>query len=225
VGTSIVQFLCFWVVSALYVALPYVVPEYSAQHKLQKAEKQPSPSDLLQCFTVVARNQIISTLLHIAVITFRLKQPIFRLDAKLPSLLEIFRDIALTAVLHDVLFYYVHRIFHHPSLYPAIHKLHHRFVAPVALAAQYATVTEHIFSNLMPVLLPMMILNVHVVTFWIVLGLGLVQTTTGHSGFDFFAGKARAHDLHHEKFLVNFGSTGLVDWLHGTNRIANDRSR
>jgi len=24
------------------------------------------------------------------------------------------------------------------------------------------------------------------------------------------------HDLHHEKFLVNFGSLGWLDWLHGT---------
>jgi sterol desaturase/sphingolipid hydroxylase (fatty acid hydroxylase superfamily) len=27
------------------------------------------------------------------------------------------------------------------------------------------------------------------------------------------------HDLHHEKFLVNFGSLGWLDWLHGTGEV------
>ncbi len=27
------------------------------------------------------------------------------------------------------------------------------------------------------------------------------------------------HDLHHEKFNVYFGGLGVLDWLHGTNRL------
>lgn len=37
-----------------------------------------------------------------------------------------------------------------------------------------------------------------------------------HSGYDFFAGLARKHDSHHEKFMVNFGTVGLLDWVHST---------
>jgi sterol desaturase/sphingolipid hydroxylase (fatty acid hydroxylase superfamily) len=27
------------------------------------------------------------------------------------------------------------------------------------------------------------------------------------------------HDLHHEKFMINFGSFGILDRLHGTDKI------
>lgn len=216
VGTSIVQFFFFWIVSAIYVALPYIVPKFSARHKLQKPEKQPTPSELWDCLVIVARNQIISSIVHAVVIVLQGRQPVYRFDVILPGMAEIVRDVALAALFHDILYYYVHRLIHHPSLYSAVHKLHHRFTAPIALGAQYSTSTEHLLSNLMPVVLPLIILKAHIVTFWIVLSFGLVQTTTAHSGFDFFAGKAKDHDAHHEKFVVNFGSAGLLDWLHGT---------
>lgn len=49
------------------------------------------------------------------------------------------------------------------------------------------------------------------------------MTATVHSGFDFFGGKARMHDLHHEKFNLNYGSLGLLDWVHGTDRLEKRR--
>ncbi|KDR77646.1 hypothetical protein GALMADRAFT_224919 [Galerina marginata CBS 339.88] len=215
-GTSIVQFVFFWTVSAIYIALPYIAPKFSARHKLQKTEKLPTPSELWDCLTIVTRNQVITSMIHGVLIILRGRQPVYRVDAILPGLVEILRDVTLAALFHDILYYYTHRLIHHPSLYPAIHKLHHHFTAPVALASQYATPAEHLFSNLMPVVLPFIILKVHIVTFWAGLAFDLMQTSTFHSGFDFFAGNARFHDAHHEKFVVNFGSVGLLDWLHGT---------
>lgn len=46
----------------------------------------------------------------------------------------------------------------------------------------------------------------------------MLETTATHSGYDFFAFplKANMHDLHHEKFNVNFGALGFLDWWHGT---------
>ena len=40
-----------------------------------------------------------------------------------------------------------------------------------------------------------------------------------HSGYDFFAGKAKFHDEHHERFNLNYGSIGFLDWLHGTDKL------
>ena len=122
----------------------------------------------------------------------------FQFDAALLGIFEILGDVAIAPLLHDLLFYHVHRLFH-------------------------STMTEYVLANVTPVLLPLIMLKVHVVTFWIVLGLGLVHTTTVHSGYDFFAAKARDHDAHHEKFLVNFGSTGLLDWWYGTAGGDNDK--
>lgn len=62
-----------------------------------------------------------------------------------------------------------------------------------------------------------MILHCHVVSFWVFLAVELLETTTVHSGYDFLSGIAKKHDAHHEKFLINFGSIGLLDWVHGTD--------
>jgi sterol desaturase/sphingolipid hydroxylase (fatty acid hydroxylase superfamily) len=127
------------------------------------------------------------------------------------------RDVIISIILREVIFYYVHRLLHHPSIYPIFHKPHHRFTAPVALAAQHATITEHIAANILPIAVPPKLLKSHIVTFWVFLTLELLETTTVHSGYDFLAGSARMHDLHHEKFVVCFGTVGLLDWLHKTD--------
>ncbi|RDB29244.1 Fatty acid hydroxylase domain-containing protein 2 [Hypsizygus marmoreus] len=220
VGTSIVQFTCFWAVSAFYIALPYIFPAFSARHKLQKQEKQPTQAELWDCFKVVCRNQVFSAFLHISLLkidTLVGRPPSYRFDDALPSLVEVVRDVAFGILIREILFYYAHRLFHHPSIYPTIHKPHHRFTAPVALAAQYASITEHILANILPISLPLRLTRSHMVTFWVFLTLELLETTTVHSGYDFFAGSARRHDSHHEKFVVNFGTVGILDWVHGTD--------
>lgn len=219
-GTAFVQLICFWGTSIIYTALPFIFPTFSLRHKLQPNDKQPTPADLWVCFKVVGRNQLVTSLFHFTFLNLRayLARPsAYRLDPTLPGLNEIVRHIIFGMLVREVLFYYVHRLLHHPSIYPSVHKPHHKFIAPVALAAQYATITEHIFANILPISIPLTLIHAHIVTFWIFAGLVLVETTTVHSGFDFFRGLAKMHDLHHEKFLINFGTVGLLDKWHRTD--------
>jgi len=221
-GTLLVQLICFWAVCAIYISLPYLFPSFSARHKLQKLEKQPTIAEIRECCGVVLRNQLVTISVQLALIG---KPPLFRCDLILPGPAEVIRDITFGVIIREILFYYTHRSFHHPSIYSVIHKPHHRFTAPVALSAQYGTITEHLLANVMPILLPPMILDSHLVTFFVFMGLELAKSAAVHSGYDFLAMSARHHDLHHEKSIVNFGLIGLLDWLHktkGTDR-ANER--
>jgi sterol desaturase/sphingolipid hydroxylase (fatty acid hydroxylase superfamily) len=218
-GTLLLQLLTFWLPAFFYLSLPYILPSFSSRHKLQSPTHQPTASELRDCFKVVLRNQVLSSLFHLLLLGLNAAtggRPSYRITATLPSWVEILRDFVSSIVLREIFFYYAHRLLHTPRFYKSIHKTHHRFTAPVSLSAQYAHPLEHFFANILPVSLPGMILHTHIVSFWVFLGFELWETATTHSGYDFLNGMARRHDAHHEKFNIWFGSFGWLDLVHGT---------
>ncbi|KAL3460809.1 fatty acid hydroxylase superfamily-domain-containing protein [Aspergillus heterothallicus] len=220
VGTLVVQILSFWIPSVCYILLDYFFPSFSQRHKLQAALKQPTRKDLYECLKVVLGNQLLTSALHLILLLFvQQGNPTYQIIPTLPSYSELIRDILLSVLLREALFYYSHRLLHSRYFYSRIHKQHHRFTAPIALAAQYAHPLEQICANALPISLPPQLLGSHILTFWIFLGYELVNTATVHSGYDFLDGKARMHDAHHERFNLNYGSIGLLDWIHGTDRL------
>lgn len=55
----------------------------------------------------------------------------------LPNPLVLLRDVMGCILVEEVLFYYFHRIFHHPALYPTFHKKHHEFTAPIGMSGKH----------------------------------------------------------------------------------------
>lgn len=60
----------------------------------------------------------------------------------LPSTTVLVRDILVGIVIRDMVFYYLHRLFHHPLFYGPFHKKHHEFNAPVAVSGNGNSATN-----------------------------------------------------------------------------------
>ena len=77
-----------------------------------------------------------------------------------------------------------------------IHKFHHRFTAPAAVASMYANPIEFGVGNLGGVILGPFLTRAHPYTFYFWTAYSLFSTGGSHSGYFFFA--AQGHDWHHE---------------------------
>lgn len=56
-------------------------------------------------------------------------------------------------------------------------------------------------------------------SFWTFCAMVALESCSVHSGYAVWSmeGLARRHDWHHERVVVNFGTFGVLDWVHGTD--------
>lgn len=150
--------------------------------------------------------------------------PVFYLIGELKEgsffVLENLYKIPMTFILHETMFYYLHRLFHTSFLYKRIHYLHHRWKNPWAISATYAHPIEHLFVNILPIVTSGLLANLNFTTMRVWHIFALFNTLiSAHGGYKVFnRGKGSMHDLHHYEFNCNYGAIGLLDTLHETSR-------
>ena len=112
--------------------------------------------------------------------------PMMRLDDEFVLKREIINFLTHAFII-DVWFYSTHKVLHWPVFYKSIHKLHHRFKAPTAVASMYANPLEFTIGNVLGVILGPALTNCHPATacFWY--GFSLISTGGSHSGYFFFS--------------------------------------
>ncbi|CAI5784134.1 methylsterol monooxygenase 1 [Podarcis lilfordi] len=130
------------------------------------------------------------------------------------------------AVIDDAWHYFLHRLLHHKRIYKYIHKVHHEFVAPFGMQAEYVHPLETLIIGT-GFFIGIMVFCNHVILLWAWLICRLLEIIDVHSGYDiplnplhlvpFYTG-ARFHDFHHMNSIGNYASTFTWwDKLFGTD--------
>ncbi|KAK5619058.1 Fatty acid hydroxylase domain-containing protein 2 [Crenichthys baileyi] len=219
-GTMLVPTSVFWVLNGLLLLVDTSgKPSLITRYRIQEDKNSPvDPTKLRQAVKTVLFNQVFISGPMVVAIYFLIS---WRGDAcgpELPTFHWALTELAVFSILEEILFYYTHRLFHHPSLYKHFHKQHHEWTAPIGVVSIYAHPLEHVISNMLPVVIGPVVLGSHITTTSMWYCVALVSTTISHCGYHLpFLPSPEFHDFHHLRFNQCYGVFGILDRLHSTD--------
>ncbi len=142
-----------------------------------------------------------------------------------PAWWEVLGSVVVFAYLDDVLYYFLHRAFHHASVYRHVHVVHHRVVTPSAITGHYMHPVEFVATGLLMLVGPLL-LGSHILTTYVWIVVRQWEAAEGHCGYRLpvgllhglpGSGGAAPHDLHHARVRGNYsGFLGWFDKVMGT---------
>lgn len=125
-------------------------------------------------------------------------------------------SVILALVLHDSYFYWMHRTLHHPKLYKHAHLTHHKSINPSPWASYSFHAIEG-FTEALIVPLIIFLIPIHPLALMLFGMTSLFINVYGHLGFEImpkwfrnsiffeFVNTSVHHNIHHEKFVGNYG--------------------
>lgn len=199
-----------------------------------QSDKRPTKEQIKKCLKYLFYGQVFFQLpLFMGFYPFSKFLGMKLLDLPFPSTAVIVAQSLFFLFCEDAYHFFTHWLMHRNKLlYNKIHKVHHEYVAPFGITAEYAHPLEILVLGLGFFLGPTLILssgfNLHMFTMLIWVGVRLIETVDVHAGYSFpwsldkyipFWGGADFHDYHHMRIVGNYSSTfRWLDWLFGTDR-------
>jgi methylsterol monooxygenase len=167
----------YWMLSLAFMVID--LKGWLQQFKIQK-NVQVSIKDYKKCIPTVLKNQCFITI-PLAILSNSDRLYIL---PTLPSASTMIWNLTFFYFCKALAFYYIHRLVHHPKLYKKVHKKHHEYIAPIAMATIYSTATEHLIANTIPTVVGPIILGLfgrtHMVTVWLFYNILTINTAINH---------------------------------------------
>ncbi|KAI0161156.1 hypothetical protein GGR52DRAFT_162655 [Hypoxylon sp. FL1284] len=232
VGTLAAR-IVFWLVPSLFFLLfDTLVPSLSESIKLYGTSSLPrrDAASLLRQVLLAAFNLAFSTAVQAGISVGAgslLGRPLFKTSTTLPLPWQIAKHILTLYTAREVLTYYIHRFVLHSR--GRMGKLHNSYAHHRKNAAPYALMlyTDHplplLFNRTLPVYLPAMIVQPHLLTYFLFTILTTLEETLSMSGYSIvpgiiMGGIARRSATHYASGgRGNYGAWGLLDWASGTS--------
>ncbi len=117
--------------------------------------------------------------------------------------------------LSNIFFYISHRLLHTKWFFNKIHYKHHEFIDPIACATLYAHPIEHLFSNVLSFVIPIILVGTTFNTILCLLFAGTVISMIAHIKYKILP-ITNGHLVHHKLFKYNYGFGDYLDKLFGT---------
>ncbi|XP_030294354.1 fatty acid hydroxylase domain-containing protein 2 [Sparus aurata] len=219
-GTMLFPPLAFWVTNGLLLLVDITgKPAFITRYRIQVDKNNPvDPAKLRNALKTVIFNQVVISGSMVVAAYYLMSMIGNPCGPELPTFHRALMELAFFSLTEEIMFYYSHRLFHHPSLYKHFHKQHHEWTAPIGVVSIYAHPLEHMISNMLPVAMGPVLLGSHVTTTTLWYCLALVSTTISHCGYHLpLLPSPEFHDFHHLRFNQCFGVFGVLDRLHGTD--------
>ena len=125
-------------------------------------------------------------------------------------------SVALSLIIHDTYFYWMHRLLHHKKIFRLAHLVHHKSTNPSPWASYSFHVAESVVEGFVLVVLAF-IVPMHPLAIILFIVIGFMINVYGHLGYEIMPKGLRHsflfeiintsvhHNLHHSKFKGNYG--------------------
>lgn len=216
---TIVFVVIYWTNGLFLMAMDHFFTEHLDKYRIQtevKAFSRPSTGKLF-------RTVLINTCLVPAIaLVIGVSVSFVPSDFEIPGPFEMLLSTLVTVLINEVCFFYGHWMFHaNKFLYANVHKVHHEFKSPCALAAVYCHPVELVVADFGPLGAGIVMFNHNLYFAAVFTTFAILATQTHHCGFRWpwiaqHGEQPDFHDYHHEKFTCNYGNLGFLDAIHGT---------